>query len=182
MRGLIARFTASYGSNPLHLLGTIAALALAGYVVIVLGPQALWNRKVWWQSIAVWFLAAIIAHDLILFPLYAVAGHWLLLGLITALIALLTPIYNVVQFSYRIALIPDALQGRVNSTFRLIAFGLGPVGAGLSGVLVERIGAAATVATFASWYLLLAVLSSLNTHVRAAAPLNRVAAGSGVAR
>jgi predicted MFS family arabinose efflux permease len=113
----------------------------------------------------------------ILFPLYALAGHWLLLGLITALIALLTPIYNVVQFSYRIALIPDALQGRVNSTFRLIAFGLGPVGAGLSGVLLERVGAVATVATFACWYFLLAALTSLNAHVRAAAPLNRAAAG-----
>ena len=32
-------------------------------------------------------------------------------------------IYNVVQLSYRIALIPDGLQGRVNSSFRLFAFG-----------------------------------------------------------
>lgn len=75
MRALIARFTAFYGSNPLHLLGTIAAFALAGYVVTLLGPQALWNPKVWWQSIAVWFLAAIIAHDLVLFPLYALADR-----------------------------------------------------------------------------------------------------------
>jgi len=43
--------------------------------VIVLGPQALWNPFVWWQSIAVWFLAAIIAHDLVLFPLYALADR-----------------------------------------------------------------------------------------------------------
>ena len=75
MRALITRFTAFYGANPLHLLGTIAAWALAGYVVIVLGPQALWNPFVWWQSIAVWFLAAIIAHDLVLFPLYALADR-----------------------------------------------------------------------------------------------------------
>ncbi len=75
MRVLIAKFTAFYGSNPLHLLGTIAAWALAGYVVTVLGPHALWNPKVWWQSIAVWFLAAIIAHDLVLFPLYALADR-----------------------------------------------------------------------------------------------------------
>ena len=75
MRTLIARFNTWYGSNPLHLLGSIAALALAGYVVNVLGPQALWNPRVWWQSIAVWFLAAVIAHDLILFPLYALADR-----------------------------------------------------------------------------------------------------------
>ena len=75
MRALIARFSAFYGSNPLHLLGTIAAWALAGYVVAVLGPQALWNPKVWWQSIGVWFLAAVVAHDLVLFPLYALADR-----------------------------------------------------------------------------------------------------------
>jgi len=75
MHTLFTRFTAFYGSNPLHLLGTIAAWALAGYVVTLLGAQALWNTKVWWQSIAVWFLAAIIAHDLVLFPLYALADR-----------------------------------------------------------------------------------------------------------
>ena len=75
MRALIARFTAFYGSNPLHLLVTITAWALAGYVVIELGPNAMWNTKVWWQSIAVWFLAAVIAHDLMLFPLYALADR-----------------------------------------------------------------------------------------------------------
>ena len=75
MRRLITRFAAFYGSNPLHLLGTVAAWALAGYAVIVLGPHALWNSKVWWQSIAVWFLAAVIGHDLVLFPLYALADR-----------------------------------------------------------------------------------------------------------
>ena len=75
MRTLFTRFTAFYGSNPLHLLGTIAAWALAAYVVTLLGPQALWNPRVWWQSIAVWFLAAIVVHDLVLFPLYALADR-----------------------------------------------------------------------------------------------------------
>lgn len=83
MRALLARFTAFYGSNPLHLLGTIAALALAGYVVMLLGPQAIWNHKVWWQSIAVWFFAAVIAHDLVLFPLYALADRSVTAGLKT---------------------------------------------------------------------------------------------------
>ena len=75
MRALITRFTAFYGSNPLHLLATIASFALAGYVVLVMGAPALWNREVWWQSILVWFLAAVIGHDLVLFPLYALADR-----------------------------------------------------------------------------------------------------------
>lgn len=75
MRWLKAKFTGFYGSDPLHLLGSIAAWALAGYVITKLGPHALWNHKVWWQSIGVWFLGAIVAHDLILFPLYALADR-----------------------------------------------------------------------------------------------------------
>lgn len=75
MRALGAKFIRGYGSDPLHLLGMIAAWALAGYVVVVLGPHALWNNTVWWQSIGVWFIGAVVAHDLILFPLYALADR-----------------------------------------------------------------------------------------------------------
>jgi hypothetical protein len=47
------------------------------YAVSVLGVQNLFNPKVWWQSIAVWFAVAVIGHDLILFPLYALAERLL---------------------------------------------------------------------------------------------------------
>ena len=74
----------------------------------------------------------------LLFPLYLLVPKFALLGVVYALIYLTGPIYNVVQFSYRLALIPDALQGRVNSTFRLLAFGFIPVGAAVSGFLLEH--------------------------------------------
>lgn len=68
MRSAFARI---YGSHPLHLLTMIAGFALLGYVIVVIRPVTLWNTHVWWQSIIVWFAAAIIAHDLLLFPVYA---------------------------------------------------------------------------------------------------------------
>lgn len=74
---MLTAFRKLYGSNPLHLLVLIAGFALAGYVVATLGLEALWNPKVWWQSIIVWFAAAIIAHDLVLFPVYALADRLL---------------------------------------------------------------------------------------------------------
>jgi hypothetical protein len=43
----------------------------------VLGIDQLFNPRVWWQSIAVWFAIAVIGHDLILFPLYALAERLL---------------------------------------------------------------------------------------------------------
>ena len=87
----------------------------------------------------------------------------------------MAPIYNVVQFSYRLSLIPDALQGRVNSTFRLLAFGFNPLGAAISGILLEQFGAVPTVLVFALWYFVFATLTTVNRHVRDARPLARAA-------
>jgi hypothetical protein len=78
MRRTLARFREVYGSHPLHLLTLIAGFALFGYVLATIKPVTLWNPNTWWQSIAVWFAVAIIAHDLVLFPLYALADRILL--------------------------------------------------------------------------------------------------------
>ncbi|HET6262496.1 MAG TPA: MFS transporter, partial [Chloroflexia bacterium] len=48
--------------------------------------------------------------SVLLFPLYLLAPNFVVLGIITALSFMTSPIYNVVQFSYRLALIPDKLQ------------------------------------------------------------------------
>jgi len=109
--------------------------------------------------------------QVLLFPLYSLVPQFFWLGVIAAVSYLTGPIYNVVQFSYRIALIPDELQGRVNSTFRLLAFGFQPLGAALSGILLERFGATPTILLFSVWFLALALLTTLNTHVRNARPL-----------
>ncbi|BBZ26067.1 hypothetical protein MMAD_03620 [Mycolicibacterium madagascariense] len=70
-------FRRLYGDHVLHLLVLVAALALGAYTISVLGIDALFNPAVWWQSIAVWFAVAVIGHDLILFPLYALAERLL---------------------------------------------------------------------------------------------------------
>lgn len=111
--------------------------------------------------------------EVLLLPLYSLAPQFFWLGVISALIYMTGPVYNVVQFSYRLALIPDELQGRVNSTFRMLAFGFNPLGAALSGILLERIGTTPTILVFSFWYLALAVLTTLNTHVRNARPLKQ---------
>ena len=114
--------------------------------------------------------------EALLFPLYAIAPSYLLLGVIAGLIFVLGPVYNVVQFSYRLSIIPDELQGRVNSTFRLLAFGFMPVGAWMSGVLIERFGTRSAVLLFSTWLLLLAGLTTFNRHVRKARPIAQIAA------
>ena len=80
MHSAFARFRAVYGSHPLHLLTLIAGFALFAYVLATIKPATLWNPNTWWQSIIVWFAAAIIAHDLVLFPFYALVDRILLTG------------------------------------------------------------------------------------------------------
>ena len=80
MRSALTRFRAVYGSHPLHLLTLIAGFALFGYVLATIKPATLWNPNTWWQSIIVWFAAAIIAHDLVLFPVYSFVDRILLAG------------------------------------------------------------------------------------------------------
>jgi hypothetical protein len=75
-----SRFTSIYGSGPLHLLTMVSGFALLGYVLATFSPATLWNPGTWWQSIAVWFAAALVVHDLVFFPLYALADRLLFLG------------------------------------------------------------------------------------------------------
>jgi hypothetical protein len=69
MRNLLARLTRAYGANPLHLLALLACFALAVVVATHLAgdPLVLW--------MVIWFAAAVIGHDLVLFPLYALADR-----------------------------------------------------------------------------------------------------------
>ena len=67
----------TYGAGVRHLLVTVAAFALAAYAVARLGLGELWDTEVWWKSILVWFLGAVLFHDLLLFPVYALADRFL---------------------------------------------------------------------------------------------------------
>jgi hypothetical protein len=57
-----------YGADPLHLLTLLASFALAGYVAV----QFVGSRPL---GVAVWFLGAVVGHDLLLMPLYSLADR-----------------------------------------------------------------------------------------------------------
>jgi hypothetical protein len=58
------RFRALYGTSPLHLLALAVTFALSGYVIAKLAPSASAGK------LLLWFLGAIVAHDLVLYPVY----------------------------------------------------------------------------------------------------------------
>src|SRR6266516_221652 len=106
--------------------------------------------------------------------LFVFAYNPLLLGIANGLGYTIVPIFMVSQFSYRLVLIPDHLQGRVNSVFRLIAFGSQPVGLALTGILLQAIGPVPTVLVLFVPQLALAIAVTINRHVRQAHPIKRL--------
>ena len=63
----MAGFAKLYGAGPLHLLSALASFAVAGYAALKIRDLGAPG------SVAIWFLGAIVAHDLVLLPLYSLA-------------------------------------------------------------------------------------------------------------
>jgi len=59
----------TYGAGPLHLLGLVACFALSGYAV----TRFFDHPEPW--NVLIWLALAIVAHDLVLFPLYSALGR-----------------------------------------------------------------------------------------------------------
>jgi len=68
----------------------------------------------------------------------AVVPAMLMLG--GGIVVLAATIYSIPQNAYRLSLIPDGLQGRVNSAFRLLFFGIEPLSMAATGVLLGLVG------------------------------------------
>jgi predicted MFS family arabinose efflux permease len=116
---------------------------------------------------AYWLYAA-------LWPLYAVAASPLVLGAVLAAIWVVDETYDVAQLSYRLALIPDALRGRVNGAFRLLAYTCDTLGIALTGLLLQQVGPLVTILCFGAALALLALAATRNRALRAARPLTEL--------
>jgi MFS family permease len=104
----------------------------------------------------------------LLWLLYAFAPTPLLLGIVNAVSFTVVPVYTVVQYTYRLAAIPDHLQGRVNAVFRLIAFSGQPLGIAVTGFLLQIVGPVYAVLILFLPQAILCVLATFNQHVRRA--------------
>ncbi len=97
---------------------------------------------------------------------YAWAPNLVWIGIVNAIGFLFVPIYITTHFSYRLVLIPDALQGRVNSVFRLVTFGSMMFGFALMGGLLQAFGPIETVYIGAAPMVILAILTTFHPQVR----------------
>lgn len=99
--------------------------------------------------------------------LLALGTSLFMVGVGSTLISIMQPIYGVTQVTYRLKLIPDELQGRVNSAFRLLAFGMPPLGLAFGGLLLGYLGPHAVLGLLAAGLLLSVSIASFTELRRA---------------
>jgi MFS family permease len=107
----------------------------------------------------------------LLLPLFALMPSPLALGALLALFWVADETYDVAQVSYRLAVIPNALWGRVTGAMRPLFFACDSLGLALMGLLLQRAGVLATIICVCAGMLLLAVVATLNRDMRTARPL-----------
>ena len=88
------------------------------------------------------------------------------LGVMIAAQYLIAAIYDAVVFGYQLGLIPDELQGRVNSVIRLITFGFQSLGVLATGLLLQVFGVFTTLTIFACGLVVFTIGAMLNATVR----------------
>jgi MFS family permease len=104
----------------------------------------------------------------IIWPLLAFASNIIILAALLCSLYLVITIFDVTQFSYRLALIPDELQGRVNGVYRMILFGGDTIGLTLVGVLLQALGTFTTILIYGAGIAIVALVATLNPHMRRA--------------
>jgi MFS family permease len=102
----------------------------------------------------------------IIWPLLAFASNIVMLAALLCSLYLVITIFDVTQFSYRLALIPDELQGRVNGVYRMILFGGDTIGLMLVGVLLQTLGIVTTILIYGAGIAIVAIVATLNPHMR----------------
>jgi MFS family permease len=89
--------------------------------------------------------------------------------------ALVIPSTDSVVHSYRYAMTPDRLLGRVASVWTVIGLAIAPLGPLLAGLLLDAASARATIAVFAAAGLALALWGTLSAAIRTAPSLSDLA-------
>jgi MFS family permease len=150
------------GASPTR-IGLMFALFAAGGVVGALVAPSI-QRRVAPPVIligSIWLWAAATAV-LVLVP------NTLALGALAGVQVLVGPAWNVIVGSYRYALVPDRLLGRVQSAGALVSWGTIPLGSLGAGFLLEVISAQATFLVLAGVFVLIALGATSARVVRTA--------------
>ncbi|CAM5300328.1 MFS transporter [Streptomyces xanthochromogenes] len=145
------------------MLGIYSGGGLAGALVAVKGHRYFTPKMV---IIGVnWVWAALL-------PLFLFTTNPLGIGLIGAATSFISPVWNVVIFSYTALLVPNDILGRVTSAAMTLAWGVMPIGSLAAGLLLTAAGPRGAVLALTAVMVATAVGATISPAVRHAPPLS----------
>jgi MFS family permease len=149
---VLARQELELSPAGIGLLFTVAGSG--GLTAAALTPWLSRRLPVGWHMIGV-----VGVHGLALGLAALAPSIWLMVvGLFVA--GMMETMTGIVQVAFRLALIPDALQGRVNSVYRLCSFGAMSFGTAAGGLLIDWYGPRPVLGLIACWIFLMAGLAA----------------------
>ncbi|MDT8914269.1 MFS transporter [Amycolatopsis sp. PS_44_ISF1] len=129
--------TRTAGLSPAAVGGLLAAGGVGGVLAAVCSGAII--RRVG-QARSIWLLPLLVWPGNLLVPLAGPGWRTALAGFGLAAAGFGVILYNVAQVSYRQAITPDRLLGRMNASVRFVVWGAMPLGGLLGGVLGESLG------------------------------------------
>ncbi len=96
---------------------------------------------------------------------FLIAPNPLILGIVTAASFIIVPIHAATIYGYRLTHIPDRLQGRVTSIYRISLFGGQMLGLLVTGLLLQLVGPIYTVLILFVPQVIMAIATQINPHL-----------------
>jgi len=148
------------GFDPVHIGLVSTAAGLSGILGALVAPAIIDRVPTGWLTIlAAWSFLPLLV-PMVLWNHPAVVAAALSVGLF------LNPAGNAGVGSYRIAVTPDALQGRIQSTMQFVSMSAMPLSPVLAGVLLSTLGGGRAVAVLGVLTALVALIPTLSRTVR----------------
>ncbi len=148
------------GFDPVHIGLVSTAAGVSGILGALAAPYIIDRVPTGWLTIlAAWSFLPLVV-PMVLWNHPAVVAAALGVGLF------LNPAGNAGVGSYRIAVTPDALQGRIQSTMQFVSMSAMPLSPVLAGVLLSTLGGGRAVAVLGILTALVALIPTLSRTVR----------------
>jgi MFS family permease len=154
-----------HGASPTVVGLVVACIGVGGLIGAVIAP---WTSR---RLSARGAIATTLCTMTLLLPLLLVTTTPIVYGVIYGGMFVAYPTWSAIHWAYFAALVPDELQGRVQSIATLLSLGPIPIAVLLVGVSLQWLGTPFTVLLLFGGMLLASLGALTNRHIRNAPPL-----------
>ena len=148
---LIIVVAKEHNTSP-FIIGSIFSIAAVGGIIGASLASPIYKRF----SIGTLLRTASMLNFLV-FTLYIVASNDLSLAFITAALFAIFPIFDIMNATYTVSVVPDAIRGRITSLTRMVRLGANSLGYFVTGTLIHVVGSPGTIIIFSCLLLVLAL-------------------------